>query len=265
MTAPDSPLAPLLGRTLVLAAHPDDEAAGCGLLLQRIAQPAVAFLTDGAPRDAYFWRECKTREEYAELRRSEARAALALVGARPFFCEDIVDQELFRYLEAAQRWLAGVVAEFRPQAIVAPAFEGGHPDHDAANVLAFVTARRTQTPVWEFPCYHRSVDGALVHQAFRTAAGNEFVLSPAPGEWDCKLRMYAAYGSQREVLQHFTTEAEPLRPLLEYDYAAPPHPGVLNYEAWQWGIAGSEVAQQFEQHLRRHAGRTTAGASSHSH
>lgn len=264
MPRPDSPLAPLLERPLVLAAHPDDEAVGCGLLLQRAAEPAVAYLTDGAPRDPRFW-QGRTREQYAEVRRGEAQAAMALASARVFFCEGVADQELFRQLEAAQRWLDGLVAGLRPTALLAPAFEGGHPDHDAANLLAFVAAERAAVPAWEFPCYHRSVDGALVHQAFRTPSGAEVTLAPAAGEWDRKLRIYAAYESQREVLQHFTAQTEQFRPLAAYRYDAPPHPGVLNYEAWDWGMTGSEVAEAFARHLRWHAAsRTTAGASSYS-
>ena len=48
-------IAELLGRTLVLVAHPDDETAGCGALLQRMDEPIIVFATDGAPRDKYFW------------------------------------------------------------------------------------------------------------------------------------------------------------------------------------------------------------------
>ena len=50
-----SKLAPLLGRTLVIVAHPDDETITCGGLLQRMRDPCVVFATDGAPEDAYFW------------------------------------------------------------------------------------------------------------------------------------------------------------------------------------------------------------------
>ena len=73
-------LAPLLGKTLVLVAHPDDEAAGCGVLLQRIRQPVVVFATDGAPRDSFFWNKFGSREAYVQIRRDEALQALALLG-----------------------------------------------------------------------------------------------------------------------------------------------------------------------------------------
>ncbi|MBI2678428.1 MAG: PIG-L family deacetylase [Candidatus Koribacter versatilis] len=250
MNDPAAALAPLLGRTLLLAPHPDDEAAGCGILLQRMREPTVAFLTDGAPHLRNFWARHGSRLAYAAMRRREAQAAAALagvVGAR--FCDGVVDQELFRSLEHAQRWLDAVVAEVRPQALLVTAFEGGHPDHDAASLLGFLAARRVGAPVWEFPLYHRSTDGALVNQAFRALTGAEVVIQPTPEEWDKKLRMFGEYVSQREVLHHFLAATESFRPLAAYDYTAPPHPGVLNYEAWRWGITGSEVAAAFSAHL----------------
>ena len=257
-------LAPLLGRTLVLAAHPDDEAVGCGALLQRMREPHVAYLTDGAPRDAYFWRDYGSREQYAATRRGEAEAVVAMLGARGHFC-GVTDQELFRGLERVQAWVDELVARVQAQAILMPAFEGGHPDHDAANLLGFLAGRGAGIPAWEYPCYHRSVDGALVHQEFRTSTGSEVRAVPTAVEWERKLRTYGAYASQREVLQHFLGETEAFRPLPAYDYASPPHPGVLNYEAWQWGITGSEVAQACAEHLKRVAAKTTIPAGSYSH
>ncbi len=257
-------LSALLGRTLVLAAHPDDEAVGCGVLLQRMRSPAIAYLTDGAPQNEYFWRQYGSRHAYAEVRRKEAESVGRRLGAKKFFC-DVADQELFRWLEHAQKWLDNIVTALKPQALVAPAFEGGHPDHDACNLLAFVAARRHGVTAWEYPAYHRSVDGGLVHQQFREPRGGECTVVPSPKEWDAKLRLFGEYASQREVLQHFLSEIEHFRPVPGYDYEAPPHPGVLNYEAWQWGMTGSEVAAAFSGHLRAsESSRTTARVSTYS-
>src|SRR3954464_14150939 len=46
-------LAPLLGRTLVIVAHPDDEAVACAALLQRMREAHVLFCTDGGPLDPW--------------------------------------------------------------------------------------------------------------------------------------------------------------------------------------------------------------------
>jgi LmbE family N-acetylglucosaminyl deacetylase len=74
----------LFGRSalLVLAPHPDDETLGCGGLLaecQMRGRPvSVTILTDGSashPRSQLF-----PRQRLAELRRSEAKAAVAALG-----------------------------------------------------------------------------------------------------------------------------------------------------------------------------------------
>ena len=61
-------LAPLLGRTLIIVAHPDDEAVTCAALMQRMREPYVLFCTDGAPLDPYFWKKYGSREAYSLLR-----------------------------------------------------------------------------------------------------------------------------------------------------------------------------------------------------
>src|SRR4051812_27248634 len=141
LNAVDS-LRPLLGRTLVLVAHPDDEAAACGALLQRISDPIVVFATDGAPRSNYFWKQYGSREEYARVRVQEAEQALAAVGVAHFHFlrEDppIVDQELFLHLPAAYDALTRLLDAEMPEAILSHAYEGGHPDHDACCFLADV-------------------------------------------------------------------------------------------------------------------------------
>lgn len=243
-------LAPLLGRTLVAGAHPDDEAIGCGALLQRMREPHVAFLTDGAPRDSFFWHAHGSREDYAELRRREARAALRDLGIdKAHFLADIVDQELFQQLSRAQDWLGELIARLRPEALLVPAFEGGHPDHDACNLLGAVAARRLRLPVWEMPLYHRSVAGVSVCQQFLSPNGHEVALQPLAEEREKKRRMVAHYASQGALLQQFPAPIEYFRPLPAYDYSRPPHSGVLNYEAWQWRMTGSEVAAAFTAHL----------------
>ena len=99
------PLQPLLNKTLIVVAHPDDEVIAFGALMQRMRDAVVVFATDGAPRDDYFWKDYGSREAYARVRREEAGKALSIVGARPVFLDDfvagdLVDQELFRNLPA---------------------------------------------------------------------------------------------------------------------------------------------------------------------
>ena len=248
-------LAPLLGKTLVLIAHPDDEAVGCGALLQRMKEPVVVFATDGAPRDPYFWEKTGSREAYAELRRREARASLSLAGLRHIeFLQAgegwFTDQELFRCLAPAFESLSALVRRYSPQALLTLAYEGGHPDHDSCSFLTSVLARSLFLPVWEMPLYFRRTDGETLCQQFRVLNGTEVALHPTEEEQKTKREMLATYASQGEVLKQFSAATEWFRPQAAYDYSQPPHTGVLNYEAWGWPIKGSEVSAAFVNFLQ---------------
>jgi len=248
------PLQPLLGTTLMLMAHPDDEIIICGALMQHMQTAVVVFATDGAPRHQNFWKQYPSRQAYADVRREEARQALALAGAQPLFLADrvpggIADQELFRNLPAAVAAVEQIVDEVQPQAILAPAYEGGHPDHDAACFIASVVGRRRRVAVWESPLYHRRADGTFAMQTFPHLSGAEVDLA-VPGEaLAIKTRMFAAYRSQNLVLEQFHPERETFRPVFAYDFTRPPLPGKLNYELWQWTMTGLEVSAAFAAYL----------------
>lgn len=243
----------LLGRTLLLVAHPDDEAAGCGGLLQRIREPAVCFLTDGAPEDRYFWERYGSREAYAELRRREAQRAMEAVGVRRWgFLGDssFPDQQLFRNISRAIALVLQVMDEFRPEALLTHAYEGGHPDHDACSFVTAQVSIQRGIPAWEFPLYHRSVDGVTVRQEFPFVSYGEVVMELTPAERKRKDEMLAAYPSQFTVLEQFNLDLERFRPMANYDYTRPIHEGVLNYEAWQWSMTGKQVADAFAAYLQ---------------
>ncbi len=237
----------LLGRTLVLVAHPDDEAVGCGALLQRMVDPLVVFATDGAPRSEFFWENYGSREDYALTRYVEADTALKTVGVRRFrfLVEDdrIVDQELFLNLERAYEALRQLIESERPSVILSMAYEGGHPDHDACCFLAAVAAEQFDLPAWEMPLYHRRED-AIERQTFLDDNGG-IEIDISREELVAKMNMFAAYDSQAEVLREFLPYTERFRSMKSYDFSQPPHAGVLNYEAWQWAMKGRDLCQAF--------------------
>ncbi len=247
-------LRPLLGRTMVLVAHPDDECISCGALLQRMREPVAVFATNGAPQDPYFWQQHGSREAYAKLRQEEARRALAHVGVSEltFLAERdavLVDQELFRNLDAAYELLAEIARHKRPEAILTLAYEGGHPDHDSCSFLAAQVGHATGVPVWEAPLYRRKREELSV-QEFLEPDGSEVLLYPTEEELARKLAMCREYSSQGDFLKIFGVEREIFRPQKKYDYSRPPHEGELNYERWQWTMTGREVSEGFERFRR---------------
>jgi N-acetylglucosamine malate deacetylase 2 len=248
----------LLGTTLILMAHPDDEIIICGALIQRMKKAIVVFATDGAPRDEGFWKEYGSRQAYANIRREEAQRALALAGAWPLFLGDrvhggIADQELFRNLPAAVAALTDIVDETKPDAILVPAYEGGHPDHDAACFVGSVVGRRAAVPVWESPLYHRGQDRSHAVQTFPSLSGREREIRVSGEALAIKARMFEIYRSQNLVLEHFHPEREIFRPVCDYDFTVPPLPWKLNYELWEWRMTGCEVSSAFAEYLESSA------------
>ncbi len=266
-------LSQLFGRTLVLVAHPDDECIACGAILQRMSEPIVLYATDGAPRDAYFWGRYGSREAYSEMRRAEARGALAQVGVSqieflsldPEFGDSLVDQELFKVIPAAYQAVAKLIERFKPDALLTLAYEGGHPDHDTCNFLTAQFSRDCNIPAWEMALYNRSNNAEpngradelghtkLGAQHFIHPIGNEIIVDVAGTELDRKIAMCREYPSQGDFLQIFDPAREVLRPLAAYDYSVRPHLGPLNYERWQWSMTGEDVSAAYSDFLQSRA------------
>ncbi|MCI0348134.1 MAG: PIG-L family deacetylase [Acidobacteriales bacterium] len=248
-------IAQLLGRTLVIVAHPDDEVIGCGALLQRMSEPVVVFCTDGAPRPAQWWQNYGSREAYSRLRRTEAREALGCAGVRSveFLADDrsemFVDQELFRRLPEAITALDRLINRYQPDALLTHAYEGGHPDHDACCFVTSVVARQNSLPAWEMPLYHRDPQGNGVRQQFIQNNSHEIELDVTASEQERKARMLRAYASQGDIISAFDPAKERVRRLHAYDFTQPPHRGKLNYELWGWSMNGEEVSQAFAAYM----------------
>jgi LmbE family N-acetylglucosaminyl deacetylase len=122
---------------VVVAAHPDDEVLGAsGVLATRPC--TVVFVTDGVPPDAAI--PAVGDPALAETRVAESRAAHERLGAR---VDTIVrlgfaDQGLADTVGDVAHALCDVLVE-HPGDIYVPAYQRGHPDHDAVYVAAQLT------------------------------------------------------------------------------------------------------------------------------
>lgn len=257
----------LLGRTLVLVAHPDDEVIGCGALLRRMRFPVVVFATDGAPRDTFFWQAYGSRQAYAETRRKEAlQVARMCALPRLEFLTDrqgntFIDQELFHHLDRAMDELRAIIQNAQPEAMLTLAYEGGHPDHDCCSFMTSVLAHEFRLPAWEMPLYHRAPNLEPRRQQFLADRGQEFAYNLKAPERARKQSLLDLYRSQHAILQDFKTSEERFRLLPVYDYSQPPHQGLLNYEMWGWPVNGREVSAAFCRYLEQSRSRKRARVS----
>lgn len=217
---------------LILIPHPDDEVVGAFAALGRAraagARVLGAQLTDGVPRHLWPWQR---RDVRVATRRTEARSVAAGMGLELVSAQDVPSRELRLHLRDTLRRLGQLIDEQRVDTLWAPAYEGGHQDHDVSCWLA--AQLRERVAVWEFSEYHFA--GARVHsQDFISPRGDERLLTLDAREQRAKRAALAAYASERGNLGHVGVEREVFRPLRDYDWSRPPHAGRTFYQRFQW-------------------------------
>jgi LmbE family N-acetylglucosaminyl deacetylase len=239
-----------LPTTLVVVAHPDDEAIGAGGLLAGLPDAVVAHVTDGAPRDVRYAQSkgFHTREEYARARRREVVNALAHVGITPDRCRDFgyVDGEASMQLLELVFDAADLMDEVRPDIVLTHPYEGGHSDHDAtafAVHLACGVLRRDNVPtplVLELTSYHNYSGIRRVFSFLPFLGAEERTIQLTEAEKGLKKRMYQEFASQRHVLERFPINLERFRPAPRYLFTNAPHEGQLDYERFCTIITGAQ-------------------------
>lgn len=219
------------GRAIMVVAHPDDESVGLGGHLAALNPAAVVCVTDGAPR------RLPEAGALAERRRGELRAALETAGLTRGVLRMLgaPDQEaIFRCADIA-RGLRRIADELRPDAVFTHTYEGGHPDHDATALAVHRALAGLPGPptTIEFAAYNAS--GML---RFLPDGRPAVELPLSEERRGLKARLVACHASQRDVLAPFPLDRECVRLAPAYDFRAPPHPGALHYERYDWGVDG---------------------------
>jgi N-acetylglucosamine malate deacetylase 2 len=228
------------GKYLFLFAHPDDEVI--------IAGTMKLLLAAGAEIHGV-WATSGDRFTKREIRESELRRSMDILGL------DEPHTHLLRYpdlgtvanMEEAAEIVTGLLLEVRPDIIFVNAYEGGHPDHDSVNFLAYEASARLgiTSDLFEFPLYNGT--GTFLHWKWRInhfpPGGPAVLHNPLSDEAiRCKYGMMKAHATQKLYMvparlacsrKRMLQEGEPYRPCpMDRDHSVPPHPGQLNYERW---------------------------------
>jgi len=144
-------------RTIVVAAHPDDESLGAGALLARLGTGGgrldVVVVTDGA--QSHPGSSAARPEELAARRADEVRDAVALLAPRARVrLLGFPDAGTVEHREEIARELRRVVAEHEGSLrIVAPWRGDGHRDHRVVGEVCAALAAQEGAALWEYPVW----------------------------------------------------------------------------------------------------------------
>lgn len=250
-------------RTLLIAAHPDDETIGAGIRISHTPGIQVVLVTDGSPLDlsdalaAGF----DTREAYADARRKEMAQALAIAGVPKESITNLrlTDQQLSFSLEDLTLRVLTLLEKFRPDLVLTHPYEGGHPDHDAVAFACSVAKKLHEQKnancsfgLLEFTSYHADHGGIRPYAFLPSNNGGPCHYYLTAREQHLKTRMLQCFKTQARTLAPFMNpEYELFRTAPQYDFRRPPHNGKLFYEYFDWGLDGTAWRELASQTLRR--------------
>lgn len=241
-------------KSLLVFAHPDDEAIALGARLSRFRNAHFVHVTDGAPRDQHDSRAhgFTTLDDYRQARRDEFRKALACAGIADASHESlqIPDQEASLHLAEIATRICRILEQLEPEILFTHPYEGGHPDHDACafavhQAVALHGSRGHKPPaIIEAAFYHGGPGGLLTGTFLRRPEWMVEVAYPlSPAERRRKQALLDCFQTQKQTLALFPLDAERFRIAPEYEFWRPPHLAPVYYDQQPWGMTSGRFCK----------------------
>ena len=209
-------------RILVVAPHPDDEAAGLSIALHRLGrryERFIVYATTGArgdfdPAKKSKWAAYRTKGQYAQEREKEATEGMGMLeiprGNLMFLEND--SWGLHGKLQEFAKELGKIISYIRPALILSPAMEHAHPDHDSVRAVLEKIKCPERSALQEYALYSNS-NGMERFNAF-APPGTGIVLKATVEEKALKAGVLSCYRSQEGgILDLFSKTTESLRPV----------------------------------------------------
>lgn len=236
-------------RIIVAAPHPDDDVIGAAVLIRRALQRAqhvtIVFATTGVPIPTRLASQHLaahgTYEQYSERRAAETRSALAKYGDINICSLGFHSREVLHKMQKIESTLLGLITDAAGTVLLAPSFEGGHPDHDVLGCICDVVSRKSGVPCLEYLGYHWR-EGQMRCQEFWPRESSVWELQMTPEDTEFKKACLRCHASQWGTILHkFHPDREAFRIRPYYNYQRSELGERLFYEVWDCGISATDV------------------------
>ena len=247
---------------LVFGAHQDDLEIASGGLINKIVleggRVSVVYTTNGAPNNPLYYPRWGISEptKYSELRRAESLNALSKLGLKESDATflDFPDQSLIHNLDRGIEIISSLIESIKPAVIITPAYEGGHPDHDATRFMVEESLKgNKKSENWEYTEYNlyngqinlfKFLEGGLIEQLILDEQTRR-----------TKMDAFECFVSQRKYIDPFLSskvmKREQFRRWRREDFTSLPHERPLHYETVNIKVNPEDALQKFREYLMR--------------
>ena len=242
---------------LIFGAHQDDLEIAVGGLIHRLISSGekvkVVCTTNGAPTNPIYYPRFGISDSlnYSNMRVRESLKAHSFLGLskNDSIFLNFSDQALAENIFEGVETISSILSDVKPGIIITPAYEGGHPDHDATRFIVEKAIKKTglYSDNWEYTEYNRFNQKINL---FDFLEGDFEDIFLTRDEQSIKLKAFNSFQSQMKYIQPFLSSQimvrEQLRKWRKEDFSSFPHERPLHYETVNVLVDPEKVIQNFK-------------------